>query len=312
MKRTLLIALSLFVSSSCGPEFDPYNELDGLRVLAVRSEPAELTEAQTARVDALIYNASKQPTRKSWSVCPWNGDPNDGYACPVDQTTFDRAYAQAGLTGNPQRLSLGSEATVDLTFPGTREDAQKLCFALTELLSSSPTTPPDCNTRWEWTVSLVAEAAEERVSTVKSVALLLDESEEPNQNPSLTGFGIERANDELLALSSDRQLELEKGKDHALRAQVADDASELFIPRPIPGQAQPDAELEALTFTWFVDAGTTERVRSTYRDGVESLTKASQTDWHAPDKAREVQMFVVVRDQRGGVDFREGRVRLVN
>lgn len=312
MKRSLPLALTLLCSSSCGPEFDPYNELEGLRVLAVRSEPAELTESETARLDALLYNATKDETRTTWSVCPWNGDPNDGYECPVDAAVFERAYQKAGLTIAPQALSLGSSGTAELTFPGTREEAQKLCFALTDILRDSPTAPPDCNVRWEWTVSLVAEAGERRISTVKNVALLLDDAEEPNQNPKLTAFGIERDDDSLLPLSSDAELELRKGEEHALRAKVSDDAAELYVPLAVPGQKKPDAELETLTFTWFVDAGSTERVRSTYIDGVESIKEAGQTDWNAPDDARDVRMFVVLRDQRGGVDFREGRVRLVN
>ena len=60
-----------------------------------------------------------------------------------------------------------------------------------------------------------------------------------------------------------------------------------------------------------MDHGSTDRVRSTYKEGVETMQEATHNIWEAPDAASDVRLFVVVRDHRGGVGFLERTVRLV-
>jgi len=308
-----LWALSIVLgSAACAPEFDPYNELGELRVLAVRAEPPELRAGETTTLDALIHDASKAGVTRAWSVCPWTSDPSAGYACPVDQPSFDRAFRNAQLEGDAPSLQLGSADTATLPFPGDADGARGLCRQLALLVSSSATAAPDCATRWEWTVRLVTTGDGKTIETVKAVTLWLTEDAVPNRNPILTGLQAQTGEGSLIELDGKVRPELRVNRDHTLRIALDHSSIETFRPSAVPGQRLPSATREALTFTWFVDAGSTERIRSTYKEGVESLAEATENAWHAPRKADDVRLYVVVRDHRGGIGWREGLVRLVD
>lgn len=310
MKRSLSLSLGL-LAQACAPEFDPYNELEGLRVLAVRAEPAQVQVGESTTLDALYYNDTDEDITRTWSLCPWPTDPNIGFECPVDQKLLDAAWRTAKLDGDALSLARGTAETASFVFPGTQEDAQALCRALAERIGSAATVLPDCDERWDWMVRLDARAGRARVDTVKSVTLLLTDDQIANRNPRLTGLSVEQKG-RREALSAQKPLELAVDGDHVLRVSVADDAAEMYRPVLVEGEPDRGEEREALTFTWFVDAGSTDRTRSTYKDGVESLAKATKNEWYAPERARDARIFVVVRDQRGGVDWREGLVRLVD
>lgn len=311
MLPVCVLSLSLW-SAGCEPEFDPYNELSGLRVLAVRAELPELREGESTTLDALIYEQDSKPVARQWSFCPWTADPNDGYTCPVDQATFDRAFRQADLQGAAPSLELGKGETAPLPFPADLEGTRALCQQLALLLENSATIAPDCSTRWEWTVRLKAVSAGRTVDTIKPVTLLLTDESTPNRNPILTGlFAADKDAEPSVTLDGPNAAELHADREHALRVALDRDSIETFEPTPVPGQRVPEATEEALTFTWFIEAGSTDRMRSTYKKGVESLSRATQTDWQAPNKTRDVRLYVVVRDHRGGIDWREGRVRLI-
>jgi len=307
-----VLSLSLW-SAGCEPEFDPYNELAGLRVLAVRAEPAELSEGESTTLDALIYEQDGKAVARKWSFCPWTADPNDGYTCPVDQATFDRAFRNADIKGAAPSLELGKGDTANLPFPADLEGTRRLCEQLARLLENSATIAPDCSARWEWTVHLTVTSAGRTIDTIKDVTLLLTEEARPNRNPMLTGLLAKAEGDEeSVALDGTQAAQLRADREHGLRVVLDPDSIETFMPVPVPGQRPPSATEEALTFTWFAEAGTTDRIRSTYRKGVETLTRATENDWQAPSKQRSVRLYVVARDHRGGIDWREGLVRLID
>ena len=302
----LCAALSL---AACEPDFPPYNELEGLRVLAVRAEPPDLTVGKSARLDALIYHPEGQTPELSWSMCPWPSDPNDGFTCVVSQGLFDRAWREAKLKGATPSLALGTASTAELSFPGSAQDARNLCEALTRLLGSAATLPPDCSTRFPWTVRLSTRLGAASIDTVKDVDLLIDPAMAENHNPTLTELRSEGA--QSMVLDPTVESELRSGEDHGLRVGAAAGAVESYVPVPALGEPPQPARNESLTFTWFVDQGSTDRIRSTYKDGVESLSEATHNVWQAPDTPSHARLFVVVRDHRGGVGFLERTVRLV-
>jgi hypothetical protein len=303
MKRTPFIALSACAAlAGCEPDFTPYNELEGLRVLAVRAEPPELAQDESTVLDALLFHDATQTPELQWSLCPWPSDPDTGFPCPIDRALWLRAWGEAGLAGDAPSLALGTSDTAELTFPGTRAQARKLCEMLTVALENSATLPPDCTRSYPWTVRLSTRLGSERVETVKDVVLLLDESLVPNQNPTLTALRVVTGEDSKV-LDPTVTTELAAGVDHDLKVDVGRGSAETYLPMPALGQPQPAATEESLTFTWFVDQGSTDRVRSTYKKGVETMKRATENVWEAPNEATSARTFVVVRDHRGGVDF---------
>jgi hypothetical protein len=296
--------------AACEPDFTPYNELEGMRVLLVRAEPPELGEGQTSTLDALVYQPEGKVPELGWSLCPWPSDPNDGFRCAVSQATWNAAWRAAGLSGSAPLLDLGNASTAALSFPGDRGQARRLCEALTRALDSSATLPPDCATRFPWTVRLTARSGTARVDAVKDVDLLIDEKLVPNRNPTLSALRSEGKGGSTI-LEPDAPTKLAAGEDHELRVEPASDALETYVPTPALGEPAKPADEESLTFTWFVNQGSTDLVRSTYKKGVETMQKATHNVWEAPDQTGDARLIVVVRDHRGGVGFLERTVSLV-
>lgn len=302
--RQMVLSLLALGAGACGPEFDPYNELGGLRVLAVRAEPAELAEGESTTLDAFIHQGTGGAPTLRWSLCPWPSDPNAGFVCPLDQASWQAAWQAAGLSGQAPSLDLGTGATASLTFPGTRAQAQALCETLEDSVAATPMVPPDCARSWPWTVRLSTRAGAASIETVKDVAVLTAAGAVPNQNPTL---GALRAAERVLG---EMPVELAAGKKHALRIEVPDSAAEIYVPASAWGEPPKPAEKESLLFTWFVDQGSTENIHTSFKEGVEALEPATRNEWEAPDEAAEARLYVVVRDPRGGVGIASGTVRL--
>jgi hypothetical protein len=157
---------------------------------------------------------------------------------------------------------------------------------------------------------LTARSGGQHVDTVKDVDLLVDEKLVPNKNPTLSALRRESKQGNTV-LEPGTVTELAAGEDHDLRIEPGKDALETYVPTPALGEPPKPAQEESLTFTWFVDHGSTDLVRSTYKQGVETMQKATHNVWEAPDEASEARLIVVVRDHRGGVGFLERTVSLV-
>jgi hypothetical protein len=299
------LSTMLLLLSACEPDFTPYNELEGLRVLSVRADHPELVPGETATLDALIFSDVGDASLR-WELCPWPSEPNDGFRCLVDQATFAAVWNDVRVAGEVPALALGSAPTASLTFPGDLAEARALCEAMLEALDEAPALPPDCTRSWPWTVRLTARAGSAEVQTVKTIALLLDEALVPNQNPALMALTADGK-----ALS-EAPVDLQTRKDHALALTLADGAIETYLPTPALGEAQQPAVKETLLFTWFVTRGETEFMRTVFKDGVESLGKALKNTFSTPKETGDAVLYVVVRDGRGGVGHLRRSVRLTD
>ena len=71
---------------------------------------------------------------------------------------------------------------------------------------------------------------------------------------------------------------------------------------------------EQLTLTWFVESGDTDEERTRWVEGGFRAEKTFENEW-SPTASRTTrgtppQVIVVIRDNRGGVDWRGAAVRL--
>lgn len=305
-RRLFCIAMFSQLLGCSEPDFPAYNELDSMRVLAVRAEPPDLVPGSVSRLDAVIFDAG-EPVRLSWSMCPWPSEPNDGFRCVVDQSLWEQAWTSAGLE-DPPSLELGSADTADLRVPEDVTTVRTLCKELLARLGASATLPPDCDTRWNWTVRLTVVGGEDTIESVKDVPILLAADPERNTNPVPGDLTIERGGDVMAA----EGVQLPVDTDVELRLSIEADQAELYTPSPAFAQSAADVEprRESLSFTWFVEGGETERVRSVFNEGVESLKSASHNEWRTPKAQAGSALFVLVRDNRGGVGFVRSDVML--
>jgi hypothetical protein len=71
---------------------------------------------------------------------------------------------------------------------------------------------------------------------------------------------------------------------------------------------------ERLVLTWFVEGGETLYERTSFIDGVIPLDEAARNEWTLPSRADyagdTAGLWVVVRDERGGVGWLQAGVTL--
>jgi hypothetical protein len=95
-------ALLVFAAlGGCHQSFDPPSYVTGLRVLAVKADPPELTAGESGTMTVLAVNADGAPIDATWDICLLTG----GVA-----TTVDPACLTSGA--GPDFASLGAGTSV--------------------------------------------------------------------------------------------------------------------------------------------------------------------------------------------------------
>jgi hypothetical protein len=145
------------------------------------------------------------------------------------------------------------------------------------------------------------------VESVRRLRLRFSPDQDDNQNPTLAGISA-FVSGAPLALDDADTVTLPRDAEVELVAAVPDGAAE-----PVP-RATSERERERLVLSWFVEAGETRYERTSSVDGVLPLERATRNTWTLPSsaehEAREARLIVVVRDDRGGVGWRQARVVL--
>jgi hypothetical protein len=297
----VLLAAAAGIGAGCAPSFDPYNRLETLRVLAIRSDPVSPASGETANLSALIYTAPGQPvTSYAWSWCPLVGPSTAGYPCVVTEADL------SALAGQPVSFDLGASSTASLTNSLTPT-------ALTAMCAGAPpfSQPPDCTDGFPVTIALTVTTATDRVVAIAPLNLLFDGGQQRNTNPTISepfavvGGGRE----DLDAVGTPI---LPRLRETPIGVTVPDDASETYLGTDTNGN--PASVREQLVLTWFVESGDTQYQNTTFIDGVVPLAEATANQWTPDSDTRypsdAAQLIVVVRDGRNGVAWTRGLAHL--
>jgi hypothetical protein len=312
------VAVCLSISA-CGDELTPYNQLEGLRVLAIAAEPAELVPTATTAISALVYRAPELPDPSfQWSWCPLTAGPNAGYACALTreelQAEVDRAIGP-GVVEVPS-FELGTTATVGFAHALSPAVLRGACDALGSRPLPRYVEPIDCKTSFPITLRLEATAGEKSVIAVKELRLLYDDSRAPNANPEINGANANlarRLEDPAMPVGGcfacelrvDVPAQFQRGQDYSISLKVD----------PTTSAERIDGVRERLVFTWFAEGAPTDLTRTSYVEGEYPIEDARANRWSAPlavDYARpSARFYFIVRDDRGGTAWLTREVMLI-
>lgn len=279
------------VSGGCQPHFEERASLvTKPQVLAVRAEPAESNLGQMVEYEALVVTpegpSSTVPLQ--WSFC----------AAPKPLTE-NNAVSAACLDAAVLPIA-GAEFTISASTP---MDACQLFGPDAPPGDFRPRDADDTGGYYQpLRIETLGQTAFvfERVTCNLSnapldVAVEFAKQYVPNRNPRI--FSVQAYVDgqneplDVLPASQDVQIEITWESTEAETFVVFDPATQKL-----------KWQRESLRVFWYATGGVFEH-DVTGRDENDAALGASNT-WHAPDKPAEVHLWIVLRDNRGGTDFR--------
>jgi hypothetical protein len=293
----------LLALAGCSDDFAPYSDLDRLRILAVKADPATPLAGQTATLSALTFAPAGETISLHWTWCPVAAKASDAYACPLDQATASQvlgAFLDSSVGTDLPSLDLGYGTTASLTNPFSTAGLAALCGA--GLQSPSVTRGFDCEGGYPVTVALDAATSSDTLRAGFVLRLPASDAAEINHNPAPTGLRLGGAP----LLEAPTLVRLAPGATVDLALELPPTAPEL---RAIPSsEGPPGQRLERLTTSWFSSSGKIDKARTSFIDGVATLAEMSSNRFTAPaaeqwPAAGLVEFAAVVRDDRGGEDW---------
>jgi hypothetical protein len=299
-------------SSGCGGNFDPYNRLNSIRVLAIRSEPVRPAFGDKSTLSARIYTPDgAAPASFEWSWCPVA--PGPGVDCPFTSAELTQ------MSGVPVTLELGATPEVEFTHNIPPE-------VLTALCAGVPNFPaPDCADGYPIQLRLrvctdtdpaACHDVDHAVDAVRPMRLRFRDADQANANPTIDSlYAVVDGNNQPLAPA----LVLKRHHETVIGATInIDQDSEPY--RGKDDNGNPADVFERLNLSWFVESGDTNHMRTAYikdQVTVEDATRIKWTSAYQKDEKKSLradhdrsQVVVIIRDDRDGVGWAEGAVTL--
>jgi hypothetical protein len=314
LHRQLLVLAASVALASCGDaDGDRYEKLDRLRLLAMRSEPADLAVGETATMSANVYEPAGRELSYEWSWCPSRADSATAFDCNVPEQALQRAWTAAGLDGSPPAYDLGTDSEVQLTHVLTPAVVTALCEApdLDERVELA------CFTGLEAGIKLTVRSPDAELTAIKSVALLPSEvpGAERNRNPA-SDFDL-TLHDRETGVVIESGEPLQAGHRYTVVASVDERTAESFLPSARSGEPPPGERRETLVMSWFVTVGelaapdgddddtfADDFVRTTFVDGNNDVEDLLKNGWKLPLTAgSSAALHLVLRDERGGTGW---------
>ena len=295
------------VVAGCGGSFDPYNRLNSLRVLAIRSEPVAPATGETSKIDAKVYSVlGHDVTTYAWSWCPFATA--TGAACPISE---DQASMLAGM---PVSFTLptaadGSTTTFTNDFPPSL--FQTLCTG------SASIPAPDCTDGYPIQLQLTVTTDNDQVQAVRPMKLWFSDTPPayPNTNPTVMGLSATVGTTGPQPFDGDPPASMPTLPRHVatvINTVIPPEDSEPYM--GTDDNNNPALVNERLNLSWFVESGDTDHMRTAYIAGQVVLEDAAKVKWtpafkkdYAPDTS---QLILIIRDDRQGVGWLDGTVSL--
>lgn len=293
----LVLLVPALVIGACGGDFDPFNRIQALRVLAIRSEPVSPQVGETTELDALIYTPDRASVRHSWSWCPVPGSANQGYPCAVSESQLE-------MLGLPKlSFDLGQEPSAHLNVALAPAVLSRLCQG-----AAGSGFELDCSEGFPIQIKLTASTDDDQVIAVRTLRLRFDPSQAANQNPKIGALSASIGGQ---IVPFDGTVLPRKIKTKIFAAAPATDPE---VRTRMDDQGNSLTGRERLILTWFVETGETKFERTNFIDGSVGLDQALTNEWEpgaTKDYPRETaRLLVVMRDDREGVTWTSTTARL--
>ena len=291
----MLVLLGAAVAAGCDPGFETESIVKDTRVLAMRSEPAEVVVPDLNTViDAVdlevLWADPANPAERPWTLkaCAIKTVFNAGQGeqnqiatrCEDDVLALPLGEGRA-LPGAPIRASF--RADIGLLQRAREADPLKgfdgqVSIAI-EVAIGEPTDP-------------LRVYAQKRVT----YSLPIPAGKTANRNPALARIeasGAELTDGAVFA----------PGKKLKLDPKAADGAAEAYRVFTFTGATRDLTE--ALRYSFFATAGefTREKTGGAKRVQIGSQPAETDTEWTTPKKPGPVQLWFVIRDERGGTSW---------
>lgn len=269
--RSVVTATVLAVALACGgckPDDElPRTFINGPQVLAIKAEPPSAPPGGSVSVTALVAGTGGEAPSVSWVLC--RRAPRPGEAINPDCVVTAQAdYLEP----------IGEGTSITATMP-----ADITAAALGQPDASGGVYLP--------IVARVTVAGQTLIATYR---LRLQSAGDANQNPVLTGLLLVDAAGGATPIDDAAPPTVRAGDRLTLQVAVADGSVETY-PAPLAGQ--PVAEM--LQTSWFSTAGKFSQERS---QGPEAAT-VLELDAMLPAPGNAIDLFAVIRDDRGGTDY---------
>lgn len=309
-----ILSAGFLLSAGCTVAFDPYNELIGFRVLAIRTNPPTLDPRGRATIDALVHTTPGADVEYDWSWCPFRGSATEKFECAVShddlQKMIDATVGPGVVTVPPYALSSTATATFSYELPP--QLFLGLCEALKMQSLPDFVEAPDCDGTYEITLRLVARSEGKEVIALKKLGLVYSSEAQPNSNPAFGAVSYwpsDQPESSAVPLERGSPPTLRRDTKYMLKLDIDESSSETVT------SSTGMTSRELLFATWFTEGGATDSQRTTFIDGevpFENLRKNELTTPRKPDYSPDLmKLFFVLRDNRGGVTWDVREVGLV-
>ncbi|MBN1946977.1 MAG: hypothetical protein JW797_14985 [Bradymonadales bacterium] len=305
--RWLALSVLLLVwagAIACMEDFDPPSLVNNLRVLAISTEPAELAPGESVVMEALVVEPEGAPISYLWEWCPFDRGPNERYACVTEEL---------GLPPEVRALfDLGDQPEAQLDYPGDPTLFRQMCESIRSSGFSLPTfiELPDCERGMAVTVRLTVSTPElERIAVRNLFVWFVEpDPEQRNSNPVIEELRVDgnryRPGSAVLAAP---------GQVLGVDVVVGESSLEPFVVQLEGDQTQ--SRREDLIYSYFSTEGEWDRFRSFADLESFSLRDAGTNTLAIPadsSSSTGIDLYVVVRDERGGVAWKNQVVRVVD
>jgi len=296
MRRLACVLLVLvLVLAGCDPGFEKVSIVKDARVLALRSEPAEVVvpslEAEIGEVDIEVLWADPADGRpRPWTLkaCAIRSNYNYG----MGQLNEARDRCEDDVIAVP--LAAGSALPGEAIRAKFRADVAQLARAR----QLDPLKGFDGQVTMVIEVAIGAPEDPLRVYGQKRVtySLPLPEGKRANQNPRL--LGVMAGGADLVDGAG-----FAPGQKLALLPVAADDAAEMY--RVLTFTSGVRELQETIRYSWFATRGefTREQTGGAPRVQLGDEPREIDTEWQAPEEPGPVQFWFVIRDERGGTSW---------
>jgi hypothetical protein len=298
--------------AGCDPDgFERSSEVSRLRTLAIGFEPPEFGPGDVLHVRSLTVRPPEATTggdtegiEWTWELCLFAQGPDERFQC----ATIDGEVAGFEVSREPE-FSIPWSA-----LEGVVGNVESLCEALTGIEVPRFVQLPDCSRGLPVTLRLTVRDGETEQVSRRQLLLLRDEDAarpDRNRNPQILGLLAGGS----LQVGDDRgvlRLREPGGSRFQLLVDL-EDAERWQPPDPDVEDGRLPERREVLNATWFSSRGLFEFETTWWAEGITSDLELStnrlrlRAGRNPAEVGDEVQIWVVLRDDRGGTDWRTWR-----